>query len=851
MTQLVVYRFTGPRVSWQGDLEDAEVAALTASFDCFFTQLYRLQVAPAGEVLAKEVVLFMASRGLLLLASHSPITPPSAQQLQQQAAMAAAVAAAAGGAGPGGAGGGAGRGAGAAGDPLAALPSADSINLHLVRLSDGVRVGGSRLEGELVDLGGRPGSLGISVHEDLITVLAVRSQVLHLLQVVRGGEEVVTVRRLGPHVREDDELVLRTAQQAEERWRSSRAEAREPAGAPADAAAAGASAGSGASGSGPAAAGAAAAAAAAGGGGQGAYPPAGSVPGLAGAASAVAAVARGRAPAGASPGSHGLGLRRGSGPLHTDGQRHGTTGSAGAHALQTAAPNGPAAAPYPPAGSRAGGAAAAAGGAGGGVPAADAAAAAAHREALRQQQRQQRAASGQQQRGNGSAAGSAAGPGGVQQQHRGLQPAAGPDAGAAVPGQAQAQARPRPYPTDPAIQHRQPHPQAPPPNPYPPNPYPPHNAAAGRPHAPAWHHPGSHTGAAHAHPTNHNRSQTPPHQIPGHPHAPLLSLGGALDAGAGNDGGDGRGCVMGLKQRLLAHLYMRCLRQNEGNPRRQQRQALALFRSLDMYGSLLMRRAHLLDRRRLLIDLRTPAAADLGSFTPGGGPAPPTPSGPGLPPTQFLMLFDIQTTQVLAVAPSPGEAVIEAYLKGPAAELPEPWAEALAPWDRFAYETAAETARGQLGLRGGAVGAGGSMASSAPGGAVPNDAHGPPQSGAGGAADRAGAARKLVQLMPPTSGSHGLAASPYLDPSLFLYDDRVISPYIRTRPCLEQPISFRPRNRPERLGFRLDPGHYEPVVVRERRLARNVTHLFHPEAPFLLSVFSVFQQNRLNINCRM
>lgn len=43
-----------------------------------------------------------------------------------------------------------------------------------VRLADGVRVGGSRLEGELVDLSGRPASLGVCTHEDLICVLAVR-----------------------------------------------------------------------------------------------------------------------------------------------------------------------------------------------------------------------------------------------------------------------------------------------------------------------------------------------------------------------------------------------------------------------------------------------------------------------------------------------------------------------------------------------------------------------------------------------------------------------------------------------------------------------------------------------------
>lgn len=32
-TQLVVYRFTGPRVSWQGEVDEAELAARLADFN--------------------------------------------------------------------------------------------------------------------------------------------------------------------------------------------------------------------------------------------------------------------------------------------------------------------------------------------------------------------------------------------------------------------------------------------------------------------------------------------------------------------------------------------------------------------------------------------------------------------------------------------------------------------------------------------------------------------------------------------------------------------------------------------------------------------------------------------------
>lgn len=50
-----------------------------------------------------------------------------------------------------------------------------------------------------------------------------------LLQLLRGGEELVAVRSVGCHVAEDDALVVRTAQRAEDSWRRQRAAEREAA----------------------------------------------------------------------------------------------------------------------------------------------------------------------------------------------------------------------------------------------------------------------------------------------------------------------------------------------------------------------------------------------------------------------------------------------------------------------------------------------------------------------------------------------------------------------------------------------------------------------------------------------
>ncbi len=162
---------------------------------------------------------------------------------------------------------------------------------------------------------------------------------------------------------------------------------------------------------------------------------------------------------------------------------------------------------------------------------------------------------------------------------------------------------------------------------------------------------------------------------------------------------------------------------------------------------------------------------------------------------------------------------------------------------------------------------------------APAAAHAPPPSSSapaqapGASASNVLSTRKVLQLLPPTSASHVLCPSPYLDSSLYSYDGRVISPYIRVRASLEQPISFRPRARSAPTnaaalsaaplgahtstppapppGFRLEPGAFEPVVVRERRLGRHVLHLVHPDQPFVLTVFSVFTQNTLNINFRL
>jgi hypothetical protein len=108
--------------------------------------------------------------------------------------------------------------------------------------------------------------------------------------------------------------------------------------------------------------------------------------------------------------------------------------------------------------------------------------------------------------------------------------------------------------------------------------------------------------------------------------------------------------------------------------------------------------------------------------------------------------------------------------------------------------------------------------------------------------------RRLLTLLPPDHGCQTLSASPLLDPALFAYDERALGLLVRAKPCSEQAVTVRARS--GGAGFRLEPGPYDPVVVRERRLARQVLHLFHPDAPLVLTLLGVFHQTTLNINFR-
>ncbi|KAL6757328.1 De-etiolated protein 1 Det1-domain-containing protein [Haematococcus lacustris] len=101
--------------------------------------------------------------------------------------------------------------------PAAAVPGAPLVactTLHLVDMVSGRQLDQISWDGDFINLAGHA---GVSCYGDLLAVLAVRSQQVHLVQVLASGS-LVRVTSIGSHCYEDDELELRRVEEAEHRW---------------------------------------------------------------------------------------------------------------------------------------------------------------------------------------------------------------------------------------------------------------------------------------------------------------------------------------------------------------------------------------------------------------------------------------------------------------------------------------------------------------------------------------------------------------------------------------------------------------------------------------------------------
>ena len=89
------------------------------------------------------------------------------------------------------------------------VPCIEKITFFIVRFADGVITGRSVFKDDYIHLAH---NAGVFLHEDLLAVLSIRFQRIHILQ-VRDGGLFLDVRTIGDFCREDDELLLHSQAQ--------------------------------------------------------------------------------------------------------------------------------------------------------------------------------------------------------------------------------------------------------------------------------------------------------------------------------------------------------------------------------------------------------------------------------------------------------------------------------------------------------------------------------------------------------------------------------------------------------------------------------------------------------------
>ncbi|KAF7022442.1 hypothetical protein CFC21_035195 [Triticum aestivum] len=90
------------------------------------------------------------------------------------------------------------------------VPSIEKITFYLVRLEDGAILDEKAFCNDFINLAH---SIGAYLYEDLVCIVSLRYQTIHVLQ-IRDSGSLVEVRRIGAFCREDDELFLYSHGQA-------------------------------------------------------------------------------------------------------------------------------------------------------------------------------------------------------------------------------------------------------------------------------------------------------------------------------------------------------------------------------------------------------------------------------------------------------------------------------------------------------------------------------------------------------------------------------------------------------------------------------------------------------------
>lgn len=101
------------------------------------------------------------------------------------------------------------------------------------------------------------------------------------------------------------------------------------------------------------------------------------------------------------------------------------------------------------------------------------------------------------------------------------------------------------------------------------------------------------------------------------------------------------------------------------------------------------------------------------------------------------------------------------------------------------------------------------------------------------------AAKRALAVLPHPPQT--INPTPYLDPSLFEYDEKMIAPFDRPRPCPEYPIKFMHRSNDSMLAFKIDATC--PASRADPRVKWLSSYVFHPIYPFAISALQSFMQS--------
>ncbi|GAB4833075.1 acid phosphatase det1 [Ancistrocladus abbreviatus] len=169
--KLIVYRPAWLSFSCDGqDCDTHDLPLKAKKFESFFTQLYCISLALSNEPICKDFFLYMERNQFGLFATSSGQihdAPPTEGAVQ-------------------------------------GIPLIETITFHLVRLEDGVILDEKVFRNDFINLAH---NMGVFLYDDLLAIVSLRYQTIHILQVSDSGN-LVDVRAIGAFCGEDDELFL-------------------------------------------------------------------------------------------------------------------------------------------------------------------------------------------------------------------------------------------------------------------------------------------------------------------------------------------------------------------------------------------------------------------------------------------------------------------------------------------------------------------------------------------------------------------------------------------------------------------------------------------------------------------